>query len=1236
MAQIENRPASHAGEARIPEYLVAALGASAGGIRALKQFFAAVETDARIAYIVILHLSPDHESSLAQVLQSTCPIPVTTVRKRMRIAPDHVYVVSPNTRLTLDDGHIDAADITGAQERRAPIDMFFRTLADAERARAVCVVLSGTGADGSMGLKRVKEYGGLCLAEDPEEADFADMPRNAIATGLVDYVLPVAQIPARLAAYRRNFDAIDLPAGIESGDMDRALVEIFSQVRLRTGHDFSNYKRSTVMRRIERRMNVRDLGSIAEYASYIRENRDEARALLKDLLISVTNFFRDAEAFKALETRVIPRLFEGKGASDHVRVWVAGCATGEEAYSIAMQLAEQAPDPLVGPTVQVFATDIDEAALAKARAGLYTINDAADVSPERLRRFFLQDGDTFRVRRELREMVLFAQHNVIKDPPFSHLDLVACRNLLIYLNRAAQERIVRLFHFGLNAGGYLFLGTSESAEEVANLFATVDKENHLFQSRGVETPLALPPVSAAPVPMPLTEPADLAADDSRMRERMSYQEMHQRLLEQYAAPSVVINQDYDILHLSERSGRYLQFAGGEPSQNLLKVVRPELRLELHGALYHAAQVHGIAEAVAGPVNLDGEVVLVKMTVSPVFSELDPARGMILVLFQNAGEPPARPEWVAEPGRDAEPIARRLDEELVRLRLQLRTTIEQHELQQEELKASNEELQAMNEELRSSTEELETSKEELQSVNEELTTVNQELKIKIDELSHAHNDTRNLMNSTDIATVFVDRAMRIKLFTPQALSVFNMIPGDTGRPLLDITHRLEYPELAHDIAGVLETLAMAEREVRSNEDRWYIARLSPYRTVDDRIAGVVLTFTDITERKRAEEAVREKERHVRLVSESVSDYAIITVDPEGRITSWNTGARQMFGYTDVEAVNQPIEMLFTTEDRAAEVPRREREAAREQEHASHEGWHVRKDGSRFYASGVMAPLMRGSTLVGYTKIARDLTERQRNKLELRAAWEELESRVEERTRELARANGALRQEIAERVQAEESRLGMLRHVVSAQEDERRRIARELHDQLGQEVTSLGLRLSALKAAKELSPRTREEIENLQQTVKALDGDVEFLAWELRPTGLDDLGVGEALSDYVASWSRNFGITAQARCSVAERMPAEVETLLYRIAQEALNNVAKHARASNVEVTLTRNADHVLLEVRDDGKGFDPVDARSQSGLGMVGIRERATLAGGVATIESGRGKGTTVRVRVPLAAPVSTP
>jgi two-component system CheB/CheR fusion protein len=1091
------------------DFLIVGLGASAGGIHALKEFFAQVPAESGMAYVVILHLSPHHDSKLAEVLQLTSAIPVTQVQDRVRVMPDHVYVISPNRSLKMEDGHLALSEIKRIEERRAPVDIFFRTLAESHHSRAVSVVLSGTGADGSMGMKRVKEYGGICIAQEPLEAEHSDMPRNAIATGLVDYVLPVSSIPSKITAYKEHLGSIRI--AVEAHERpeadDLALREIFTQLRVRTGHDFSNYKRSTVLRRIERRISVQQLPDVSAYARYFREQPDETRALLKDLLISVTNFFRDPKPFVALEQKIIPRVFENKGAKDKVRVWVAGCATGEEAYSMAMLLSEYLPESHSMPGIQVFATDIDEWAINKAREGFYTLNDAADVSPERLRRFFIQEKAGYRVRQELREMVLFAAHNVIKDPPFSHLDLITCRNLLIYLNRSAQERVMEVFHFALNPGGYLFLGTSESTEGSSELFTTVDKEQHIFQGRPVETRL---PFVMTDTFLPSRVAPNRFEDSTRQAralERLSYLDLHQRLLEQYAPPSVIVNEEFDIVHLSESAGRYMRVAGGEPSRNLLKLVHPDLRLDLRTALHQAMQKRTNVEARGLRVKLEDQAELINLIVRPVMREEDATRGFILVLFEDAG-PEATAADAGGPVEmmvtPSESITRQLEEELIRVKAQLRMTVEQHEMQQEELKASNEELQAMNEELRSSAEELETSKEELQSVNEELTTVNQELKIKIEELGQSNNDFKNLMNSTDIGTIFLDRSLRVKLFTPRARDIFNLIPTDTGRPLSDINSKLIYDRLLPDLEHVIESLQTAEREVQTQDGSWYLMRLLPYRTSEDRINGTVLTFLDITRRKQAAEEAHE-------------------------------------------------------------------------------------------------------------------------------AHETLEVRVEERTSELTGAYESLSREVSERRQTDEARVQLMRLLVATQEDERRRIARDLHDQLGQQLTALRLRLETIRSRVGTDADASAQVEQTQVIALQIESDIDFLARELRPVSLDDIGLKDTLAEYVKSWAVHFDIPAEFHSTGldSERLSPEIETNLYRIAQEALNNIYKHAQSTRVDVILEHRDGHAVLIIEDDGVGFDPeAKTNLNHGLGLVGMSERAALIGGTLEIESTPGEGTTLFARVP--------
>jgi len=1338
-------------------FLVVGIGASAGGVRALRSFFANVPAHTRMAYVVILHLSPDHDSQLAEVLQNVSLLPVTKVEQRVRVEPDHVYVIPPNKSLEIKDGHIDVLDMT-SEVRRAPIDIFFRTLAQSHGPRAVSVVLSGTGANGSMGMKHVKEMGGLCIVQDPVEAEYDDMPRHSLATGLVDYILRAAQIPAQIIAYREQLKRIRIPNPPLDPNEDQveALRDVLTQLRVRTGHDFWNYKRPTVLRRIARRVSVNELPDLIAYSHFMHENPAEATALLKDLLISVTNFFRDPTAFEALEREIIPKLFEGKGTEDQVRVWVAGCATGEEAYSVAMMLVDYAAKLAFAPQIQVFATDIDEDAVAVARDGFYTVNDTADVSPEYLSRHFVIEGKDYRVRREIRERVLFAVHNIIKDPPFAHLGLATCRNFLIYLNGTAQRRVMEVLHFALNPGGYLMLGASESVDGASDLFSVVDKEHRIYQGRAVETRLVFPVPDSGIITRLGKLPEVRRTPDLQLAHRPSYAHLHQRLLERYAPPSIVVNEDYDILHISESAGKFMQIPGGELSSNLLMLVRPELRLELRAALYQAANKKTDVESNGIRMLVGEETKAVKVHVRPVLNDEDRARGFFLVLLEEANESTANEQHTLVVKDDDEFLSRRLEEELLEVRTQLRATLEHHDLQREELRASNEELQAMNEEMRSAVEELETSKEELQSINEELTAVNQELKVKIDELAHANDDLRNLMNSTSIGTVFLNRELRVQLFTPRARDIFNLIPADVGRGLSDIRSKLSDDRLIEDAQRVLERLEPLECTVHTKEGLAFLLHMSPYRTTDDRVEGVVLAFTDITERYRPEEQFRraiegapipvimhaedgevleisqawtsltgysiadvptldawltraygegaeevrkhmqelireqrgtlkvelpirtrkgdlrywifsasspgtlrdgrryfvgmavditerksaeaffrESDERLRLMMESVEDYAIMMLDARGNIEMWNSGAERVFGYTAEEVVGQHGAIIFTPEDRRREMPLKEMEKARETGRAADERWHLRKDGSRFYVSGVLTALhdLEGA-VIGYVKIARDLTQQRQMEEELRRANDELESRVRERTFELAKVNESLRDEITERIQTEKDRVRLLRRIVRAQEDERRRIARDIHDQVGQQMTALRLNLAALEEAYRGDKKVREKLEQAKTIAERLDADVDFLAWELRPAALDDIGLIEAMRSFVSQWSKHSGVEAQFHSSGLDRdrLSAETETNLYRIMQEALNNTMKYAQARHLDVLLERRDDHVVLIVEDDGVGFTPDKQPStdgDKGMGLIGMRERAALVGGTLQIESKPNAGTTIFARVPV-------
>ncbi len=915
---------------------IVGLGASAGGIQALQEFFGQMSSESSLAFVVVMHLSPEHESNLAAILQTQTSMPVLQVNEAIKVERDHIYVIPPNKHLAMIDGMVTLSDPQQQTGRRIAIDLFFRTLAEQYGQRSVCIVLSGTDSDGVIGLKHIKAQGGVTIAQEPAEAEYDSMPRHAIETGMVDWVLPVGEMPKRLLAYVENEKAMTLPAEKIEGDGEHehegkapggplvakqtddpddetALREVLAFLRSQTGHDFSHYKRATVLRRIARRLQVNSLETIPAYLDFLRTHAHEASALLRDLLICVTHFFRDPDAFAVLEAH-IPQLFAGKTPNDQVRVWVPACATGEEAYSIAMMLFEQASRLERPPSIQVFATDLDDEVVRDAREGIYPATIEADVSQERLRRFFFETHGRYRIRKEVRELVLFAEHDLLRDSPFSRLDLVSCRNLLIYLKPAAQHRVLDIFHFALRPGGLLFIGGSENIDD-GRYFAVLDKRQRLYtrrstpprpptvqllprRARAEEKPAVLPRLATPPAVSELApaqgELPPLSIDQQRLR---SLGELHLGLLEQYAPPSVIVDENYDILHLSDKAGAFLQLPAGEPSANLLKIVLEPLRLELRTALFRAARG---SETVTVPrirLPRNQHVNFVDLHIRP--SPPDAVEKFFLVIFE---EKSASREEQAEPATAApEPVTRQLEEELQEVRSQLNVTVEQYEASGEELKASNEELQAMNEELRSASEELETSKEELQSINEELTTVNQELKNNLEELNRTNSDLQNLMASTDMATIFLDRELRIKRYTPRVQELFNMIPTDVGRPLSDITSKLNYPELVKDAEQVLRDLTKHEREVKKRGNGWFLARLAPYRTLDDKINGVVVNFIDVTERRTAEEALRQSEEEFRRGVREVPIPMIMQAE-DGQVLQISRSWTELTGYTMQEIPN----------------------------------------------------------------------------------------------------------------------------------------------------------------------------------------------------------------------------------------------------------------------------------------------------------------------------------------------
>ena len=1207
---------------------VVGMGASAGGLQALLRFFEQMPPANGMAFVVILHLSPDHTSNVAEILQRVTRMPVVQVNAVTSIEADHVYVIAPGHDLSMSDGQLVLSHPVRVKGAHLAIDLFFRTLAEVHQERAIAIVLSGTGTDGAAGLARVKAQGGLTLAQSPDDAEYDGMPKAAIATGTVDFVVNAANMPQRLIDLWVNASHFKLPKNsdpqrkvlrLESGDAaqvdDEALQEIVALLRTHSKNDFRQYKRATVLRRIERRMQVSGMPDLPAYLAYLRKHPDEAKPLLQDMLISVTNFFRDPAAFEALEQEVLAPLLRDRLPAEPVRVWVVGCATGEEAYSIAMLAKEQLELLQSSSELQVFATDIDERAIAFGRAGLYPVSVASDVSSARLKNFFAPEKDRFRVAKQLREKVLFASHNVLRDPPFSRIDLICCRNLLIYLDKSAQAHVLTILRFALKPGGYLFLGDSESADAVPNLFTLVDKKNRFYKAH---------PNGNATRHLPLEKdfsPERLVFNkrgpDRRAPKPASFAELHRKLVDQVVQPSVLIDGQHNIVHLSENVGKFLLPGGGSPSVNLLDNVQADLRAELRTAVYQATRSGKPVKTQAIVIRRGENGLMVEMTVQ-YFAQVVGEPPLTLVMFNELAEKPRSP---VPQSRDQAHrlLVSELENEIRQLKEDLQGTIEQTETSTEELKTLNEEQQAVNEELRSASEELETSKEELQSINEELTTVNFELKAKVDETGMMNDDLQNLIASSDIATVFVDRNMLIKRFTPKAASIFNLINSDIDRPLLDITHKLDYPMLAADAVDMLKTLKLIERPVTSSNGRQYLAQIRPYRTSDDYIDGVVLTFVDVTALRKAEESLRAGEEQLRIAAETTKDYAIITVDDQGCITSWNLGARRLFGYSQKEMLGQPFALLFTPEDRAAGAPEEELRVAHEEGRGIAERWHLRKDGTTFFCNGVTTRLE--GTTGGYAKIARDMTE----------------SRSQQASHEEMLAMEKQANELKDQFLAVMSH--ELKHPLNLIQ-----VNTELL--LSQpEVRTLPQAVRAGETIRSAVVSQTKIIDDLLDLSRVRTGK---LTMRLAPVDLNELAASIATAARPAAESKNLTLTYACEDENLFGLCDRVRT--EQVLWNLINNAIKFTpRGGSITVQLEPDAAFVRLSVADTGQGVHPeflphifgmfvqapdhkgFGANAGLGVGLTLVRDLTVAQGGKVLADSaGVGKGATFTVWLPLA------
>jgi len=1274
-----------------PGCSIVGVGASAGGLEAFTQLLNQLPVDTGFGFVLVQHLDPKHESALAHLLTRATAMPVQEVTNNLRVQPNHVYIIPPNANLGIAGGILKLQPRLNHRVAARSIDNFFKALAKDQAGRAIGVILSGTATDGTLGLEAIKAEGGLTFAQD-DSASYNSMPRSAAAAGCVDFVLSpenIARELTRIAKHpyvaRRAPDR-ELPPGrsrpqpahspkatrAPAGSLDQpGYDKVLLLLRNHTGVDFSLYKSSTIQRRIARRIVLRQQDTLDGYATFLRGNPKELDALFSDTLISVTSFFRNADAFAALQRKVMAPLLAQRG-DEPIRIWVLGCSTGQEAYSIAMAYAELAEKTPHARKLQVFATDLNEANLDRGRQGHFAKGLVQDVSTEHLRRFFTAEHGGYRVIKALREQVVFARHNLITDPPFSRMDLISCRNVMIYLEPSLQKKLIPAFHYALKPDGFLFLGASESIGAFTELFAPADKKQKIFAKKAARTVAFSLPVKSEPgsqrLPGHLPQlPAPSGrspggAVESFQGELSAEREADRVTVNQFAPPSVLINADLQILQFRGPTGAFLEPPTGKASFDLLKMARDGLMLPLRTALNRAKKENQAVRLDHVPVTLYGKTRAVSVEVVPL-KNLKERRYLVLFADSEKRGPtlPAEPSAITPPPRprskkeESSRIAA-LERDLAETRDYLQSIQEYQEAANEELQAANEEGQSANEELQSLNEELETSKEELESTNEELMTVNEEMVSRNAELNHLSADLTNIQTSANLVVVLLGRDLTIRRFTEQAAKQFRLQAADVGRPMSGIRHNLHLPDLDGLIKDVIDRVHGCEHEVRATDGRWYSLRVRPYLTMDKKVDGAVLVLVDIDDLKKTERIVTGAHEHATAIIRTVPNPLVI-LNAHLRLQSANESFYRTFKLTEAETKDRSI---FEVGHGSWNIPQLrlllEKILPKKSFFNDFEVTHA------FKKIGVRTLLLNARLLVepgGKSKEIllglHDITERKhaeealvdaRGKLVEHAL--ELEGTVARRTRELTAANQQLAAAVVStRLSEEEYRklyldsqvthkkLRLVTHqVITAQEDERKRISRELHDEVVQTLVAINVELSTLVHGNAAGTRhLKDKIARTQRLVENSVEAVHRFARDLRPAVLDDLGLIPALHVYCKALAERKKIKIHLTAfGGVEALANDQRTVLFRVAQEALTNIVRHARATQVELAIRKISGAIRMEISDNGKSF-PVkkvlQAKGRKRLGLVGMQERPEMVGGRLVTESTPGQGTTVRAEIPF-------
>ncbi len=1197
-----------------PRFIVG-IGASAGGLEAYSQFFSHLPADTGMAFIIVQHLDPVHESILPELMAKMTRMPVKQVTEGSPLRPNEVYVISPNTDIAVSHG---VMKITTRSERRPylTIDHLFRSLAEDQKDHAIGILLSGTSSDGALGIEAIKHAGGITFAQDEASARYSFMPNAAVATGCVDFILNPGEIAQELAKITRHpfWSYYQTPAAELPPETDKELEQILLLLQKVTGVNFALYKRSTLRRRIMRRMVLHKLENLEGYLKFLKEKPGEVEALYQDVLIKVTGFFRDEGAFEVLKKTVFPEILAAKPGDAGVRFWVPGCSSGEEAYSLAMSWLEFLGDKAPPTSIQIFATDVSEAVIDKARLGIFLENIASEVSPERLRRFFIKVAGGYQISKTIRDMCVFARQNLIQDPPFSKLDLISCRNVLIYLQTALQKRIIPMFHFSLNPAGFLMLGASETIGTFTELFGLLDKKYKIYRKKSALAHLKLDflPPRFPREHKPLVKGPVREVEEAWSKQNL-YAEADRLILSRFAPAGVLINEDMDILQFRGQTGPYLEPAPGEATFKLMRMTREGLLLALRTAVNQAMRKNETVKTQGLRVDYNGTTRTVNLEVIPLKSGPTKER-FFLVLFEEArprGIPPypgeaAAPEASGKKIGLKDKLISRLREELAALKEHLQAVIADKEATNEELRAANEEILSANEEFQSVNEELETAKEELQSANEELTSLNEELHVRNTELTQLNNDYNNLLLSSNIPIIMLGRDLRIRHITHQAHELFNLIPGDVGRPISDIKLNVEIPGLERMTQEVIESLAVKTQDVQDQQGRWYRLSIRPYYTMDKKIEGAVITLVDINELKLNLLRLNQSQDLIQGILGSMGE-ALLVLDRDLRVKMVNQAFYKTFQMPPDRTVGN---LVYELGEREWDIPelRRLLEDILPRD-TSFQNLLVEHD---FPGIGPMTLLLNG------TRITRDRDQA--------LAGEDLILLTIANITELQKTKESLKEaEITKRLTT---------RLLASQDKECPVLAWELRDVIEQDLGTLDKNLR--EAVHKLSdPEDKTSCEDALASIKKITASLPQFSWYLPPAIFKDLGITAALKNLVAEFRRYFKIEVDWDIDELDQLfTEESRNLIYRVMEEALFNIGRHSEATRVEVAIKKKEDQVSFLVKDNGKGFNlaQVSRKIKAGekaVGLPAMTERLKRLGGTLKVWSKEGKGTHISFSLPV-------